>query len=277
MLGHKYFYHANIRKIVSVFGALFNDIHIAKPGVQTKETLTDLQRVPLAYAPKDRYLARIDESSLEEKVAIRLPRMSFEITSIEYDAVTKLTKFNQTTQYDKDGNCFTVFQSTPYNISIDLNIMSRSQDEALQIVEQIIPFFNPSYTLSVKNLEGPDSITDIPISLNAVDHQDTYQGELSSSRRTVIYTLSFSAKVKFAGPYIPCGNGGNGGDGSGLIKAIDVNLLSFDNFPCGDPFGGIEVKTKFLSDTPEDFDCIINMGEPLDPDREIWPDQNDTP
>ena len=258
MLGNDYFYHANTRKIISIFGALFNDIYIAK---KVDGALTSVQRVPLAYAPRERYLARINEESLDEAIAIKLPRMSFEIADITYDSTTKLTRYNQTIQKDSDGNCFNVFQAVPYNMTIDLNILSRSQDEALQIVEQILPFFPPSYTLSVKGLEGPESITDIPISLNSVDHTDSYQGGIKDSRRTIIYTLSFGVKVKFAGPWIPCENGG-------LIKAIDVNIMEEEGL---DAYGGVEVKTALRSQTEDDFDCVINLG-PVDPDRDIWPD-----
>ena len=258
MLGHDYFYHANTRKIISVFGSLFNDIYIAK---KVDGSLTSVQRVPLAYAPRERYLARINEASLDETIAIKLPRMSFEIADITYDSTTKLTKFNQTIQKDADGNCFNVFQAVPYNMTIDLNVLSRSQDEALQIVEQILPFFSPSYTLSVKGLEGPESVTDIPISLNSLDNEDSYQGGISDSRRTIIYTLSFGVKVKFAGPLIPCNNGG-------LIKAIDVSIMEEEGL---DAYGGVEVKTALRSQTEDDFDCVINLG-PVDPDRDIWPD-----
>ena len=108
MLGHDYFYHANTRKIISVFGSLFNDIYIAK---KVDGALTSVQRVPLAYAPRERYLARINEATLDEAIAIKLPRMSFEIADITYDSTTKLTKFNQTIQHDADGNCFNVFQA----------------------------------------------------------------------------------------------------------------------------------------------------------------------
>ena len=279
MLGPNYFYHANIRKIISVFGAIFNDIHIGK---KVGGQLTNVQRVPLAYAPRDRYLARLNESTLDENISIKLPRMSFEIVDITYDTTTKLTKYNQTIQYDK-GKCYNVFQVAPYNMTIDLNVMSRSQDEALQVVEQILPFFNPAYTLSVKGLEGPESVTDIPITLNSMDHTDSYVGGLADSRRTIIYSLSFAVKVKFSGPWTPCagssdsldspnnnspGNNWGGGDGTGLIKAIDVNFLREED---EDPFGGIEIKTAIRNQTEDDFDCIMNIGPALDPDREIWP------
>ena len=278
MLGHDYFYHANIRKIVSVFGALFNDIHIAK---KVDNKLTSVQRVPLAYAPRERYLARLAEATRDEHIAIKLPRMTFEITDITYDSSSKLTKFNQTVQKDENGKCYHVHQAAPYNMTMDLNILSRSQDEALQIVEQILPFFAPVYNLSVKGMEGPESVTDVPISLNSIDTEDTYQGGIGDSRRTIIYTLNFGVKVKFSGPWIPCatpdddspgndspGNLWGGGDGSGLIKAIDVNFIrELDE----DPFGGIEIKTELRNQMEDDFNCIVNLGPPLDPDRDIWP------
>ena len=96
--------------------------------------------------------------------------------------------------------------------------MSRGQDEALQIVEQILPHFNPNYTLSAKGLEGPESITDIPITLSGVSAEDAYEGDFESSRRLIVYTLSFTLKTKFA--FYP--------SSIGLIETVDTFFHDFD-------------------------------------------------
>ena len=201
MLRNDYYYNGNIKKIIALFGSLFNDIKIAK--YQNGDTQA-LQRVPLAYAPKERYLTRLHVTNPEDEgsdVAIKLPRMAFEISSFEPDTESKLNRLQRTLQTDpKTGKRHKVWQSVAYKINIDLNVMSRGHDEALQIVEQIIPFFNPSYTVTVKGLEGPDSKTDIPIVMNSLSFEDSYEGDYEASRRLIIYTLSYSLPVKFSLP-----------------------------------------------------------------------------
>ena len=193
MLGRPYFYNESLKKIVSVFGTIFNDIEVANI---SGGKMVGVKRVPLAYAPKEKYLARI-KTELERDVALKLPRMSFEMTDISYDDVTKLNRMNRCIQTDAEGNKVKVWQSSPYLLTFSLNIMSRGQDEALQILEQILPHFNPNYTLSVKGLEGPESKTDIPIALEGVAFEDSYEGDFESSRRLIIYTLTFTLRTKF--------------------------------------------------------------------------------
>ena len=194
MLSGTHFYNKTIRKSVAVFGTLFNNIKILRPGA-TEE------KVPIAYGPRKKFLARINSDtsgSTSETIAIKLPRMSFEITSIDYDSATKLNRFNKRNlTIDGDINNYnTVYQSVPYNIGMQLNVYALNQDEALQIVEQILPTFSPEYTVSVKALEGENTTTDVPIVLNGVSFSDDYEGDFET-RRTIIYTLDFVMKVKF--------------------------------------------------------------------------------
>ena len=201
--------------MVSVFGQLFNDIEIAQA---TSGKMAGVKRVPLSYAPKEKFLARI-KAGIENSVALQLPRMSFEMTGLTYDQATKLNRLNRNVQTDSEGNHVKVRQCAPYQLAFDLNIMSRGQDEALQILEQILVNFNPNYTISVKGLEGPESKTDVPISLTSVTSEDAYEGDFESSRRLIIYTLSFSLKTKFS--FFPS-------SAIGIIETVDTFFYDFD-------------------------------------------------
>ena len=192
-----YFYNATVKRIVSVFGTIFNNIKIARfdSGVTTNTI-----HVPISYGPRSKFLARITEdSTLTDKgVALKLPRMSFEMTGIDYDSTTKLNKLNRKlTAGTTDKNKTTQFQSVPYSIGMQLNIYAKNQDDALQIVEQILPTFAPEYSVTIKGIDGPDSKTDVPFILNSVSFQDDYEGDFTT-RRTIIYTLDFTIKAMFA-------------------------------------------------------------------------------
>lgn len=200
----QYFYHERIRKSVATFGTIFNNIHVQRRG--KTGAVVDQVKVPLSYAPKDKYLERIRENpSLVDntKIALKLPRMSFEITTLAYDTDRVLPKNNN---YNKTyGNSLVssnkIYSPAPYSIFFQLNIYAKLQDDALQIVEQIIPYFNPQYTLTLKPFgEYTDIKEDVPITLQSVSFQDDFEGSLEQ-RRTIIYTLDFSMKVNFHGPF----------------------------------------------------------------------------
>ena len=195
MLG-PYFYNQTLKKAVAVFGTVFNNMRIIRQG--TGET-----RVPIAYGPRKKFLARIDadtDAATDASIAIKLPRMSFEITSIEFDTDSKLNKFNKRCFPipGEAGKTQVVNQSVPYNVGMQLNIYAKNQDDVLQIYEQILPTFSPEYTVAVKDMEGPGSVTDVPIVLNSTSFQDDYEGDFIT-RRTLIYSLDFTMKVRFAG------------------------------------------------------------------------------
>ena len=198
--GH--FYHERIRKSVAIFGRLFNNIYVIRKNA-SGGVLNQL-KVPLAYAPRQKYLDRIRENpSLENdtRVAIKLPRMSFEITDISYDLSRQLTKVgNFNTQGSSVEKRQKFYSPVPYNISFSLNIYAKNQDDALQIVEQVLPTFNPQYTLSIYPFKEiyPNFIEDVPIVITGVTFQDDYEGSLEQ-RRTIIYTITFEMKVQFYG------------------------------------------------------------------------------
>jgi len=199
----QYFYHERIRKSVATFGTIFNDIHVQRTA--SNGAVLNQTKVPLAYAPKDKYLERIRENpSLidDTKVALKLPRMSFEITSLAYDPERILPKNNNYIQAYSTSSTESnkIYSPAPYTIFFSLNIYAKLQDDALQIVEQILPYFNPQYTLTLKPLVGFDTIKeDVPITLQSVNFQDDFEGSLEQ-RRTIIYTLDFGMRVNFHGP-----------------------------------------------------------------------------
>ena len=171
-----HFYHQKVRKCVSIFGALFNNIYVVRQNGQIK--------VPLSYAPKQKYLERIRENpdlSENSQVAIKLPRMSFEITSFSYDNTRQLTKVSNFTAIGTaNTNRQKFFSPVPYNINFQLNVYAKNQDDALQIVEQILPTFNPQYTLTIKPFvsEYPDFKEDIPIAIQSLSFSDDFEGAL---------------------------------------------------------------------------------------------------
>ena len=171
-------------------------------------------RVPLAYGPKEKFLARLDQQpNLETpQVAIKLPRMSFEILTITYDTQSKLNRNNRIQVGES-----VFYTYAPYNISLNLSVMAKNQDDALQILEQIVPYFQPEYTVTVK--EGLSDLlkTDVPITLSSIDMTEDYEGDFMS-RRAIIYTLSFDAKVRFYGPERR----------AGVIKKTIINTLDMD-------------------------------------------------
>lgn len=190
-----------------MFGALFNDIYVLRKDSAGK--VISQVKVPLSYGPSSKFIQRINENTdldTDTKVAIKLPRMSFEIVSFNYDTSRQLQKTNSFTQNSTNANLRNKFYSyVPYNISFQLSVYAKTQDDALQVVEQIIPYFNPQYTLTVKPFDDFQNIKeDVPVVLTGVDFQDDYEGSLEQ-RRTLIYTLTFDMKVNFHGPILERG------------------------------------------------------------------------
>jgi len=198
-----YFYHEKVRKCVAIFGRLFNEIYVIRTNANG-EAISQV-KVPLSYAPKRKFLDRIRENpDLQEdtKVAVKLPRMSFEIINFAYDNTRQLSKTNSISAIASTTNTRKkFFTPVPYNINFQLNIYAKSQDDALQIVEQIIPYFNPQYSLTIKPFakEYPELKEDIPIIIQGLSFSDDFEGQLET-RRTIVYALDFEMKVNFYGP-----------------------------------------------------------------------------
>ena len=199
MLGQQ-FYHETIRKMVVSFGTIFNNIQIVKKN--SSGQITQSMKVPLAYGPKQKFLTRIrEDASLNKSTAITLPRLAFEISSISYDPARKLnriTKLKKVSSSSK-SKLESQFMPVPYNMDFQLFVMSKSGDDALQIIEQILPFFQPEYTITINDNTDMNQKRDVPIVLSGIDYEDNYEGDFIS-RRAIIYTLSFTTKFYLYGP-----------------------------------------------------------------------------
>jgi len=214
MLG-TYFYHEIIRKTIISFGTLFNNINIKHK--KADGTILDDIKVGLSYGPQQKYLAKIQEQSqLAKPIAITLPRMSFEMNSIQYDPSRK-TGVTQTFKAGDGDKMKNVYMPVPYNIGFELNIFSKLNDDALQIIEQIMPYFQPSFTLTVDLVSAIGEKRDIPVVLDNISFQDDYEGSFEV-RRALIYTLSFTAKTYLFGPVAQTSDG--------LIKKVIVDQHS---------------------------------------------------
>jgi hypothetical protein len=197
-----YFYNESMRRMTIGFGQIFNNIQIKRKDSTGKVIQTI--RVPLAYGPKEKFLVRLDQqSSLSNReFAITLPRMGFEISSIAYDPTRKLTRIQRfkRVKTNKDGKVLDFnYTPVPYNISYNLYSFTASAEAGLQIIEQILPFFQPDFTVTINAIPDLNIKRDIPIVLNSVSYDDTYSGDFQT-RRAVIYTLNFTAKTYLFGP-----------------------------------------------------------------------------
>lgn len=221
MLSNQVFYHGIIRKSVVAFGRLFSNIYIdRKQGDSVSGTTLQRLQVPLAYAPKEKWLVRIEQDpTLENHTYTSLPRMSFEITGYTYDASRKVNRMQKITCGSGIDSLSYVYTPVPYNIDISLYILTKTQEDGLQIIEQILPTFTPEYTLAIKNLEDMNVVIDVPVILNSVSVQDDYDGDFQT-RRFVTHTLNFTMKTSLFGAI----------SGQGIITQVNANVGQNENF-----------------------------------------------
>lgn len=209
MLTQTPFYNAIIRKSIVAFGSLFSNIKIERKGDNDSQTIA----VPISYAAKEKWVVRIDQDpNLNSNVYTVLPVMSFEITGMSYDTSRKLNRMNQLTCY-QDGQMKSSRAPVPYNIDISLYVLAKTQEDVLQIVEQILPYFNPDYNLRIKAVPELNTYIDVPVILNSVAVQDDYDGDFQT-RRFVTYTLSFTMKTNIFGS----------AETGGIIEDVTVNV-----------------------------------------------------
>jgi hypothetical protein len=215
-----HFYHATMRKSVAVFGTMFNNISVVR--LDGSGGILNQIKVPLAYGPKQKFLSRIDQDTMgDASMAIKLPRMSFEISSLSVDSNKKENKRNTITADLSTDNTKrqTINAQVPYNIGMQLSIMTKNQDDGLQILEQILPYFQPDYTVTIKPIDGWTNFKqDVPIILNDVSIDDQYDGDYVS-RRVLTYTINFTMKMTFY----------SGAGSSKVIKNVDIDWLNKSN------------------------------------------------
>jgi hypothetical protein len=194
-LGHT-FYHASIRKMVIVFGNLFNDIYVRRFDSAGAEI--ERRKVPVSYGPKQKFLARLDVDTFEQETAITLPRMAFEMDTMTYDAERKINSSQRiTNQKDGESVKFT-FAPVPYTFDFSLYIMTKNAEDGTQILEQILPYFTPHFNVTIKEFPDLDITRDIPVILNSLTQEDVYEGDFLS-RRSLIWTLGFTVKSNIYG------------------------------------------------------------------------------
>jgi|TARA_R110001592_G_scaffold4578_1_gene25765 hypothetical protein len=220
MLGQQ-FYHESIRNVIVAFGTMFNNIQIVRKN--NSGAIVQTMKVPLAYGPKQKFLTRLDQDpSTTGATAITLPRLGFEIGSLTYDPIRKMNrvqKFKKVKSSSSDSNKLdTQYMPVPYNMDITLYAMAKNSDDALQIVEQILPYFQPDYTLTINDMAAMGVKKDVPIILTDVSYEDSYQGDFEA-RRAIIYTMSFTTKFFLYGPVTS----------SKVIKTVQVD--QYANLP----------------------------------------------
>ena len=241
-----HFYNQGLRKLTIAFGQIFNNIIIQN--TSSTGAVTKRIRVPLAYAPKEKFLARLEQqANLQEdrEVAITLPRLGFEITGLAYDASRKINKMQKTVRVktNEDGKKLNFnYAPVPYNINFSLYSFTATAENGLQIIEQILPFFQPEYTVTMNVIPELQIKRDIPIILNTVNYEDTYSGDFTR-RRAVIYTLNFTAKTYLYGPM----------SNSSVITSVQADLGADTDAPLQREERIITVPNPANADADDDF------------------------
>ena len=256
MLG-THFYNESIRKTIIGFGTVFNNIELQRQDSDgaVKQTI----KVPLAYGPTDKFLARVEaEPNLDKRrpTQIQLPRIAFEMKGISYDPARKLgaTQICRSSKAGDATKTYSHYLPVPYNLDFEVAIISKNNDDAVQILEQILPFFQPHFSITINMVDETDEKRDIPILLNNVSIQDEYEGDFRV-RRTIIYTLTFTAKSYIYGPVTT----------SEVIKKVNVDIGTAIN---ANRYVTYSATPKALEDLNDDG--VINT---LDDDL-VEPDDN---
>ena len=246
MLG-TYFYHEILRKTVIGFGTLFNDINIRHR--DASGTSFSNLKVPLAYGPIQKFLARIQQQpDLNREIALTLPRLSFEMTGLQYDPSRK-TGVTQTFLATQNGNAKKVYMPVPYNVTFELNIISKLNDDSLQIIEQILPYFQPSLNITINLISAIGEKKDVPIVMESITQNDQYEGGFDS-RRLIIHTLRFTAKTYLFGPVAESTDG--------LIKRVDVDYYTNTNIKTAKRVQRYTATPKALQDYNDDNATVVD-------------------
>ena len=252
MLG-TYFYHEIIRKTVISFGTLFNDVHVRHQDASGKD-ISEM-KVPVSYGPRQKFLARIQQQpDLNKATQISLPRMSFEVNNITYDPSRK-TGVTQTFKVKDGKQVKKVFMPVPYNLGFELNILTKLQDDSLQILEQVLPFFQPGFTLTIDLVNSIGEKRDVPMVLDSINFTDDYEGNFET-RRALIYTLNFTAKTFMFGPVADSTDG--------LIRKVQLDYYSDTNTRTASREMRYRIESKAKKDYNEDG-YIDQLDDPLIP------------
>ena len=247
MLGQQ-FYHETIRNVVVGFGTIFNNIQLVRK--DNSGVIQQTMKVPLAYGPRQKFLVRLnDDADLTKAAAVTLPRIGFEITGLTYDPGRKLNRVQKFKKVKgaKSDQLDTQYMPVPYNINFQLYILAKQSDDALQVVEQILPYFQPDYTITINDMAEMGIKKDVPVQLNSISYEDDYQGDFTS-RRAIIYTLEFTCKFYLYGPVTS----------SKVIKTVQVD--SYTDMPDKSPTRQTRIVTT-PSPTSADADDDFGFNE----------------
>ena len=248
----EYFYHEILRKTIISFGTLFNGLTIKHK--DSDDDTTSVIKVPLAYGPTQKFLARLEQSpDLNKAIQITLPRMSFEFQGLTYDPTRKVTTtqtFLSGASADKASEKKT-YMPVPYNMQFELSIMCKLNDDALQIVEQIIPYFQPAYTLSVDLVDAIGEKRDIPVILENITMVDDYEGDYTT-RRVLLYTLRFSAKTYLFGPV--------SSTTSDIIKKVAIGYIAAESSGTDSRTGGRDVTYSVTPRATKNYDGVVSTN-----------------
>jgi hypothetical protein len=218
----QYYYNQTLRKLTLAFGGLFDEIYVQN---RTSDGVAEKTNVPITYSGKEKFIRRLTEaSSISNNVKIEtmLPRLGFEITNLQYDPIRKINKLNTKSRSvkidEQNTNTYQSYAEVPYNVQYGLYCFTRTIEDNLQIIEQILPYFSPEFIVTL-NMNELDVNVDVPIVLNSTNLTETYEGDMSS-RRMVVSTFSFTAKAYIYGRIKE--------GGSGIIKEVDINIFEDD-------------------------------------------------
>jgi len=225
MFGNE-FYNETTRRYVATFGTLFNDIVISRK--DNAGSTIQRMKVPIAYGPKQKFMARIAQDENFSAPAITLPRMSFELLTMTYAPERKLTRLlhDQTPRQIDVDSYKSQYAAVPYNLDFELNIMAKYNEDGIKVLEQILPFFTPDFTPKIKLIDEFEIALDVPIILNAISSEDTYENDFQT-RRVIVWTLSFTLKGYYFGPSL----------NKKIIKFAETNL--YDKMDAEEPVATI--------------------------------------
>jgi hypothetical protein len=230
------FYWGTIRKAIVAFGNMFNNINVERRDADGN--IIQILKVPLSYSGKSKALARIQQRPNvdDRNVQIIVPRIAFEMTTLNYDYNRKISPVQQSRAVNATTTTLdSQYAPTPYNINVQLYVYVKNQDDGLQIIEQILPYFNPDYNLTMKSIPQLNIKNDLPIILDSVSFEDNYDGDFED-RRTIIWTLSFTMKLNFYGPV----------NKQGIIKKVVASTFNNAN---------LSERINIITTTPDPLDA----------------------
>lgn len=246
MLNNAYFYHKLTRKYVVLFGNMFNNITLIRKNTETGDEI-ERMKIPIIYGPKEKYFTRLQsDPDLNREIGISLPRLSYELMDISYDPTRKQNSLLKTTAASSSTKTSSQYMGVPYNLNFEMTLYTRNIDDGTHIVEQILPYFNPDYTLTVDLIPELGFLKDIPIIMNDVKNNIEYEGNFDSVRY-VMWTFTFTMKAHYYGPVST----------QGIIRKIDNNIFGDSTLKPGNI---IRINTNHGNNGTFKIDDVVYQG-----------------